>query len=57
MYAIRSYYEAEKRILAALALEEVAKELEIKIDSKLIEAEMNKTLAQYKNVKDSYNFV
>ncbi len=44
--------QAEKRILAALALEEVAKELEIKIDSKLIEAEMNKTLAQYKNVKD-----
>lgn len=41
-----------KRIKAALALEEVAKEKEIEIKSEEVEAEMNKTLAQYKKIKD-----
>ena len=45
--------QAIKRIKAALALEEIAKEKEIKIDSEEIEAEMNKTLAQYKKIKDA----
>jgi trigger factor len=44
--------QAIKRIKAALALEEVAKEKEIKITNEEIEAEMNKTLAQYKKIKD-----
>lgn len=44
--------QAEKRVKAALALEEVAKEQEIEIPTEEIEAEMNKTLAQYKKIKD-----
>jgi len=45
--------QAEKRVKAALALEEVAKEQEIEIPSEEVEAEMNKILAQYKDVKDA----
>ncbi|HRY27632.1 MAG TPA: trigger factor [Candidatus Moranbacteria bacterium] len=44
--------QAEKRVKAALVLEEVAKEKEIEIKSEEVEAEMNKTLAQYKKIKD-----
>ncbi len=44
--------QAIKRIKAALALEEVAKENEIEIPNEEVEAEMNKTLAQYKKVQD-----
>lgn len=45
--------QAEKRLKAAMALELVAKEDEIEIDSEKVEAEMNKTLAQYKNIKNA----
>jgi trigger factor len=44
--------QAIKRVKAALALEEVAKEKEIDVPSEEVEAEMNKTLAQYKKIKD-----
>lgn len=44
--------QAEKRIIAALSLEQVAKEKEVEIPSEEIEAEMNKVLAQYRNIKD-----
>ncbi len=44
--------QAVKRVKAALALEEVVKEEEINIPTEEVEAEMNKTLAQYKKVKD-----
>lgn len=44
--------QAIKRIKAALALEEVAKDREIEVPSEEVEAEMNKTMAQYKDVKD-----
>ncbi|HAV11091.1 MAG TPA: trigger factor [Candidatus Moranbacteria bacterium] len=44
--------QAEKRIMAALALEKVAKETEIEVPAEKIEAEINKTIAQYKGVKD-----
>jgi len=44
--------QAIKRVKAALALEEVAKEREISIPNEEVEAEMNKTLAQYKKIKD-----
>lgn len=44
--------QAIKRIKAALALEEVAKEKEIEVPSEEVEAEMNRTLAQYKKIKD-----
>ena len=44
--------QAIKRIKAALALEEVAKEKKVEITSEEVEAEMNKTLAQYKKIKD-----
>lgn len=44
--------QAIKRIKAALALEEVVKEKEIEVPSEDVEAEMNKAMAQYKNVKD-----
>jgi len=44
--------QAEKRIKASLALEEVAKEKEIEAPHEDIEAEMNKTLQYYKGVKD-----
>ncbi|MDH4330314.1 MAG: trigger factor [Candidatus Moranbacteria bacterium] len=45
--------QAEKRIKSALALEEVAKEEEIEVSSEEVEAEMNKTLQMYKNIKDA----
>ncbi len=45
--------QAIKRIKAALALEEVAKEREIEVSNEDVEAEMNKTLAQYKQIKDA----
>ncbi|MDD5464091.1 MAG: trigger factor [Candidatus Moranbacteria bacterium] len=45
--------QAIKRIKAALALEEVAKEREIEIANEEVEAEMNKTLAQYKKIQDA----
>ena len=44
--------QATKRIKAALALEEVAKEKEIEISNEDVEAEMNKTLAHYKKIQD-----
>lgn len=44
--------QAIKRVKAALALEEIAKEKEIDITNEEVEAEMNKTLAQYKKIKD-----
>lgn len=44
--------QAIKRVKAALALEEVAKEQEVEITSEAVEAEMNKTLAQYKKIQD-----
>jgi trigger factor len=44
--------QATKRVKAALVLEEVAKEKEIEPTSEEIEAEINKTLAQYKKIKD-----
>lgn len=44
--------QAIKRVKAALALEELAKEQEIEIPAEEVEAEMNKTLAQYKQIKD-----
>lgn len=44
--------QARKRVLAALALEEVAKEQEIEPASDEIEMEMNKMLQYYRNVKD-----
>ncbi|HAI74397.1 MAG TPA: trigger factor [Candidatus Moranbacteria bacterium] len=44
--------QAEKRVKSAMALREIAKMEEIKLDSKEIEEEMNKTLQYYKNVKD-----
>lgn len=44
--------QAEKRVKSALALREIVKMEEIKIDAKDIEAEMNKTLQYYKNIKD-----
>jgi trigger factor len=44
--------QAIKRIKAALALEELAKGNEIEIPNEEVEAEMNKTLAQYKKVQD-----
>lgn len=44
--------DAEKRVKSALLLEELAKVLEIEVDSKEIEEEMNKVLSYYKGVKD-----
>lgn len=44
--------QAIKRIKAALALEEIVKEKEIEVPNEEVEAELNKTLAQYKQVKD-----
>ena len=45
--------QAIKRIKAALSLEEVAKEREIEVANEEVEAEMNKTLAQYKKIQDA----
>lgn len=44
--------QAEKRIKSAMALKEIAKKEEVKVESAEVEAEMNKTLQYYKNVKD-----
>jgi trigger factor len=44
--------QAEKRVTAALAMKEIIGQEEIKVDSKEVEAEMNKTLQYYKNVKN-----
>lgn len=44
--------QAEKRVKSALALSEIVKLEEIKIEAAEIEAEMNKTVQYYKNVKD-----
>jgi trigger factor len=44
--------QAQKRVKSALALTEIAKLEEIKVDSKEVEEEMNKTLQYYKNVKN-----
>lgn len=44
--------QAEKRVVSALALKQIAKDDGIKVDSKEIEAEINKTVQYYKNVKD-----
>lgn len=43
---------AEKRVKAALVLEKIAKDREIKIPNEKVEEEMNKTLQYYKNVKN-----
>lgn len=45
--------QAEKRVKASLALEEIAKIMNITVPSKDIEEEMNKILQSYKNVKDA----
>ena len=45
--------QAIKRVKAALALEEVAKDQEIEVSTEDVEAEMNKTLAQYKKIQDA----
>lgn len=47
--------QAQKRIKAALALEQIIKEKEINISSEEIEEAMNKTLQFYKNEKDIKN--
>lgn len=44
--------QAEKRIKSALALEKIAKQENIEVQSQEVEEEMNKTLQYYKNVKD-----
>jgi trigger factor len=44
--------QARKRITSALAIKKIAETEKLEADSKEVEAEMNKTLAYYKNVKD-----
>jgi trigger factor len=44
--------QAEKRIKAAMVLEKVAKDEEIKVANEKIEEEMNKTMKYYEGVKD-----
>ena len=44
--------QARKRVLGALALKAIAKKREITVKPQEVEVEMNKTLQQYKNVKD-----
>lgn len=44
--------QAQKRVVSALALKEIAKEETIEAKSDEIEAEINKVLQYYKNVKD-----
>jgi len=44
--------QAQKRIVIALALEQLAKDEEINVPNELIEEEMNKTMARYKDIKD-----
>lgn len=45
--------QAKKRLAAHLILEKLAEEEEIVIDNQEVEAEMNKAIAQYKNIKDA----
>ncbi|MDQ1284561.1 MAG: Trigger factor [Patescibacteria group bacterium] len=45
--------QARKRVISALAISQIARDEEIMVDSKEVEAEMNKTLAYYKKVKDA----
>lgn len=44
--------QAKKRLSAHMILERLAKEEEMAVENEAVEAEMNKTLAQYKNTKD-----
>ncbi len=44
--------QAQKRVISALALKEIVKDEKLEVASKEIEAEMNKILQYYKNVKD-----
>jgi trigger factor len=44
--------QAKKRLKAALALDEVAREQEIEVAPEEVEVEMNKTLQYYKSMKD-----
>lgn len=44
--------EAQKRVISALALKKIAKLERLEVSAKEAEAEMNKTLQYYKNVKD-----
>ena len=44
--------QAEKRVLSALVLKEIITQEEIKVEAAEVEAEMNKTLQYYKNIKD-----
>lgn len=44
--------QAEKRVMASLILEQIAKDSELSVSGKDIEAEMNKILQNYKNIKD-----
>jgi trigger factor len=44
--------QAEKRVISAMAIRQIAKEQDIKAESAEIEAEMNKTIQYYKGVKD-----
>ncbi len=44
--------QAEKRVISALVLKEIIAQEEIKVEATEVEAEMNKTLQYYKNVKD-----
>jgi len=44
--------QAEKRVISAMALKELAKMESLEATSEEVEAEMNKTLQYYKNVKD-----
>jgi trigger factor len=44
--------QAEKRVISALALKQIVKDEDIKVDSKEVEAEINKTIQYYKDVKD-----
>jgi len=44
--------QAKKRVISALALKQIVKDEDIKVDSKEVEDEINKTIQYYKNVKD-----
>jgi trigger factor len=44
--------QAKKRVVSALALRKISKQEKIEASSSEIEAEMNKVMAHYKNVKD-----
>ncbi len=44
--------QAEKRIKSAMALKEIAKKEEVKVEAAEVETEMNKTVQYYKNMKD-----